>query len=629
METCLLFLLLGLLKVCTSRTDGAECPSLPQKDLTCYTDYDRCITCEWNSGHDHTDAVCKLEAKRVNTSGLPYSATCALKPDSVKPAVKACTMVFNRKGIFQQWHNLSIDLICKPANFRIYYQPSCHVKPNPPGKPEVNLTTVSWLAEINTHRSLQQYYCQLQWKTKDQPWTDPPPDQDPQLKDMQTYSTRCTGHLNPDLLIQGERYETRVRVLAANEDVQSTWSDWSPTASWVSEVGRRKPPLAGGVGQVLVIISLGSVFTLFMAVVLLRNKKATWVYKKLRGPAIPDPGRSFLKDNWVSPGFTTQLFPLSLQMEEIVLVEPTSTVKAVTLHKREEALKEKMRMETSYDSSFSNPSYSHLCTPPPAPLPSTDNLEPRAADRPDGSVGSQDGGKNAEEDKEEERKKELEILQLLSKGNNNDSEPVQVISDYEKVEKPQVERLRLQSLDSGVCSGEEVSQESLEADSISVVDGHDEGSEVKEELREGGNGKVDFQTLFGGGGSVFGKGSIQVCSDYEQVQRPLLGSPELVSQDSGICSGGEEQASHEETPEDFEKSFGSKKFQFPPALSCTLPCSLPSFPQLPLKFSGMDLSSALQPQSPDHVLKKIGLISESMSMAPSSDGYRPVRQEQS
>ncbi|XP_029368612.1 uncharacterized protein LOC115050034 isoform X2 [Echeneis naucrates] len=623
-KTCLLFLLLSLLKVCTSRTDGAECPSLPQKDLTCHTDYNRYITCEWNSGHDHTDAVCKLEAKYAHKDKLEYNATCVLDQ------VKKCTMDFKKNKRFFENHELSINLICNPAkhNLKITFKPTCHVKPWPPGKLNISSANVSWLAEVETRGKLKSYIFQLQWKSKELSWSDP--SQDPQVKNK-TCNEQCTAELNPDSLIQGERYEARVRVLAANDYVQSTWSDWSPTASWVSEVGRRKPPLAGG--GVLVIISLGSVFTLFMAVVLLRNKKVTWVYKKLRGPPIPDPGKSFLKDgqfpNWVSPGFTTQLFQVSLQTEEIVLVEETFTVEAVTLRKREAALKEKMRMETSYDSSFSNPSYSPLCTPPPAPFPSTDNLEPRAADRPDGSVGSQDGGKNAEEDKEEERKKELEILQLLSKGNNNDSEPVQVISDYEKVEKPQVESFRLQSLDSGVCSGEEVSQESLEADSISVVDGHDEGSEVKEEPREGGNGKVDFQTLFGGSGSVFGKGSIQVCSDYEQVQRPLLGSPELVSQDSGICSGGEEQASHEETPEDFEKSFGSKKFQFPPALSCTLPCSLPSFPQLPLKFSGMDLSSALQPQSPDHVLKKIGLISESMSMAPSSDGYSPVRQEQS
>ncbi|XP_022594034.1 uncharacterized protein LOC111216695 [Seriola dumerili] len=379
------------------------------------------------------------------------------------------------------------------------------------------------------------------------------------------------------------------------------------------------------------MIIAGAGFAFFLAVILLRNDKGTWVYKKIKGSPIPDPRKSSLKNmnfqNKLSPHSTSELF-LSLKPEDIISVEVTSSVDAVTRCKKEAALLEKMKSENGYEStssSFSNPSYSHLCAPPPVSSSTTGNVEPCAADTPNGSVGSQGDGKTAEEVREEERKKELEIQQLLSKGNNN-SEPVQVISDYEK---PPVERFRLQSLDSGMCSGEEVSQESLEADSIGAPDSHDEGSEGKEQEREGGDGKVDFKMLFGGSGSLFGKGSIQVCSDYEQVQRMPPCSPELPSMDSGVCSGSEEQLSHEESLEDFDKSIESTSFQFPLTLPCTLPCVLSSFPQLPLKFSGTDMSQPLQPSSPSHKLAGIALMAMSRSMEPSGDGYMPARQEES
>ena len=202
------------------------------------------------------------------------------------------------------------------------------------------------------------------------------------------------------------------------------------------------------------------------------------------------------------------------------------------------------------------------------------------------------------------------MLQLLSKGNNN-SEQVVVVSDYEKVEKLQVECLRLQSLDSGMCTGEEVSQESLEAGNISANESHDKTPEEK----EGGSGTVDFQKLFGGSGSVFGKGSIQVCSDYEQVQKLQPESPELPSLDSGVSSGGEERVSHEESQEesheesleDMDKSSQSTHFLFPPPLDCSaLPRSGISFLQQPLNFSG---------------------LSPSPSLRPSGDGYMPAKQE--
>ncbi|XP_050926360.1 uncharacterized protein LOC108889056 isoform X2 [Lates calcarifer] len=631
-NTRLLLRLLLLLQAYTIR--GDNCPSVRDKNLTCYSDYNRTITCLLNSTYerDHRNATCTLHTKRVNTKYAEnYITSCKLEPvDVSRPALKSCTLKFKFNEIFLSYFEFSITLKCGTVEKILAnsYKPACHIKLNRPGKPDINFTTVSWFPQLEKHSRISLYTSQLQWKREDQSWSDA------HEEPIQKSGWEFEAELDEDLLIQGERYEARIRVQAS--DYLSTWSDWSPVASWVSTVGKVKPtpsPLPDFAGIELGMIVAGAVVALFLALILFRRDKANWVYKKIRGPPLLDPGKSFLRDvnfqNWLSPHLTSQSFLSPLKPEEIINVEVTSTVDAVTPCKSEAALLEKMRSESSYEStssSFTNPSYSQLCPPPPPPLslPFARNLEPCATDAPNGSVGRQGEGKTAEQDREEERRKEVEIQQLFSKGNSN-NESVQVISDYEKVEKPQVERFRLQSLDSGMCSGEEVSQESLEADSIHVTDGHDEGPEGKEQEREGGNGKVDFHKLFGGSGSVFGKGSIQVCSDYERVQKLQPHTSELPSLDSGVSSGGEEQVSHEESLEDIDKFTDSTNFPFSPLPSCALPCSLTSFPQLPPMFS----ETGLQPPSPNHILGGIALMSVSRSMEASGDGYMPVKQEQS
>lgn len=67
--------------------------------------------------------------------------------------------------------------------------------------------------------------------------------QDPSVKTIdKDCKLNCETELNPDGLFQGERYEARTRVLVSQAKPTSTWSDWSPTTSWVSPVGKTKPP---------------------------------------------------------------------------------------------------------------------------------------------------------------------------------------------------------------------------------------------------------------------------------------------------------------------------------------------------------------------------------------------------
>ncbi|XP_053274748.1 interleukin-2 receptor subunit beta isoform X2 [Pleuronectes platessa] len=598
-----LLVLLAVLQVLSVRTE--DCPDQPDQNLTCHTDYNHSITCVWNSAYEHREALCTLHAKRLtDNASRAYNASCNLEPAHVSgPALRKCTLDFKTSYKFQAFHILSINLECAPAKqiLTICFKPSCHIKLHPPGEPGINGTTASWISEVEKHERIKVYTGQLQWKRWDQSWSDP----SVQTKQTKSKSCElnCTAQLDDETLTLGEKHEARVRVKSNEDCGVSTWSEWSPTASWVSPVGIRRPPsqlISSLTGGILAVIIGGAALASILAVILFRTEKASCyhvilyfrVYEKMRGP---DPGKSFLKDvnfqNWLSPHLANESFLSSRKVEDISSVEVVSSVDAATLCSKEVALLAKMRSESLCQltsSIFLNPSYSHLCPPPPFPLPS-------ACDAPH-SLGD---GKNAEQVREEERMKELEMLLLLSKGNSS-SEPLPVVSDYEKVEKLQVEGLRLQRLDSGMCSGEEVSQESLEADNINANKSHDKAPEEN----KGGIGPVDFQKLFGVSGSAFGKGSIQVCSDYEQVQRLQPESPELPSQDSGVSSGGEERASHDESLEDEDKSSESTHFLFPPPLaSSALPRSGISFPQ---QFSG---------------------LSPSPSLRPSGDGYMPVKQE--
>ncbi|XP_070683826.1 uncharacterized protein [Pempheris klunzingeri] len=624
----LLLMLLPLLHACAASI--AECPTLPH-GLTCDCDFNRNITCVWNSTYvsDHPDPGCTLYAKRSDKGRYKFNSSCNLEPvDVSRPALKKCSLIFKDEWTFIYSYLVAFNLSCKSMNQNLImtYKPSCHVKLNPPSEPHINLTTVTWNAQVTKHEKFSMYSSELQWKQVDQSWSDPSVRKVP-LEDNETF----TVLLDENELIKGERYEARARVKASDPELPGLiWSEWSHTASWESVIGRTKPPPPSSdlVGGVLGIMAAVAAFTVCLAICFKNDK--TWVYKLkvITGPPQPHPADLFLQHDWLSPHFTSESFNSFLTPEETVSVEVMSTLDAVTPFGSEASLLEKMRSESRdklTSSNFSNPIYSQLSPPPPISSLTVGNLEPCGAETPYGPVGSQGEGKNVEQDRDEVRGEEVEILQLLSNGSNN-SEPMVVISDYEKVEK-QVECFRLQSLDSGVHSGEEVSQESLEEDSITVTDSHTEG----EEEREGENRKEEhFQRLFRGSGGIFGKGSIQVCSDYERVQKLEPDSPELPSLDSGICSEVEEQVSQEESLEDVDKSTEFTNLLFPPTSPPSSPISysLPSSPPSPLNFFGPHLSSSQRPL-PSHILEKIALMSISMSVESSGDGYLPVRQEQS
>ncbi|XP_028258942.1 uncharacterized protein LOC114434160 [Parambassis ranga] len=617
-KTLLLVALLSLLQVCASTCDG--CPSLPESNLTCYNDFNKNITCLWDSMYG-SDTACTIHAERVDDNRFyTYSSSCELEPIDVStPAMKKCSMIFDVDYTFEPNHVLAINVTCDGKQIvNITYRPKCHVKLNPPGKPDINFTTVSWSPHVDEFSFIPEYKSDLQWKQQNQQWTE-------QELHIECQSN-CGMDLPEELLIKGERYEARVRGQSINGDICGTWSDWSPTTSWVSPIGTKtkpEPPL--DLDFLHIIVAGVAVFALVLAIIAFKSDKTSWVHivKKIKGQPIPNPANSFLRDvtfkTLSTPHFSTKSFNSFLEPVEIASGEVTFMVDTLT-HCTVETKKMKNN-QNSANSSFTNPSYSELCTTPVSLL-TAGNLEPCATDTPYGPVCGQGEGKKKDQDQNKVTGKDMEIQKMFSKGS---SDSVLEISDYEKTEKIQAERLRLQSLDSGICCGEEVSQDSMEADSINLGD---EGPEC-EQGKKGGSGiKVDFQKVFGDSRGTFGVKSIQVCSDYESVQKLQVDSPELPSMDSGVSSGGEEQMSQEEGMDDVDKPTESTCFLFPSHPSITLPCSSLSSPQLPFNISGSGLTAVLRPP-PNQILERFALMSACRSVEPSGDGYMPVRQEQS
>ncbi|MEQ2311862.1 hypothetical protein AMECASPLE_024879, partial [Ameca splendens] len=254
------------------------------------------MNCVWNSSAVYGDAedVCTVHAEYKSTD-YPYNAFCDLKPfDVSKPALKNCSLFFKGKYVFWIKQNISINVNCMPSkrSESIFYNPSCHIKVNPPGKPTINQTTVTWHSLVEKHKVIKDFHYQLQWKQKDESWDD---------LTVGTVEKKCKGHCEaqiPSLLMKDETYEARVRVQAFYKNQYGTWSEWSPTESWVSQVGSLKPASEWGVSSRGVLTLVALALLLAGIVLLIRKKNLVYVMKSFKGAPLPDPGKSEIFQNW-------------------------------------------------------------------------------------------------------------------------------------------------------------------------------------------------------------------------------------------------------------------------------------------------------------------------------------------
>ncbi|KAM4611283.1 uncharacterized protein ACJ7VT_011990 [Polymixia lowei] len=258
----LLRLLAFLLQVFTSQSQ--TCTGSPHDSLSCLTDFNNNITCVWNSTHvsQHiSTSKCTLKASK----GI-YKNSCDLLIDVSRPALRRCSLVFDDNNYFSITDKWLINLTCEPLNHTfvsITYKPACH---------NINFTTVTWFPEKS---KVSEFNFQLQWKQEAHSWKD-------KVGEKNDVNVKCDPvcqvELNPDELVRGERYRARIRISASHDWAKSTWSDWSPTASWLSSIGRDKPQVPSVLEwDAMVGTIVGAVVALSLAIVLCKKDRRVWL----------------------------------------------------------------------------------------------------------------------------------------------------------------------------------------------------------------------------------------------------------------------------------------------------------------------------------------------------------------
>ncbi|XP_076147709.1 interleukin-21 receptor [Alosa pseudoharengus] len=418
---------------------------LGQPGLECYNDLIDNITCKLK-GTDQLmepQSECILTAVETESDSHAIEAECVLK----KPGgnFTECVLHIPFIGYFVAVITYDLEASCKNKavaslkGYDPYYQ---MVKMPPPRMPTIENTTISWtlcrtsLFEGKGRTEIVDYKSELQYRTDRQRWKD--------VKSI-TIQKETRRHLQEELK-KGQRYHARVRVRPTYDENISTWSDWSPVASWDTPADLTEDLETwliwwATIGALAVIVFL--VVIMFMGA------------RKIKPSFIPDPAKYFDGLHSVHKGnFKTWLG--SFQAVDILSVEQqyeyTSPV-------------EVLKGQTS--SSFSNIQYFYgsqeIIKIPPHPYP--DNLEPCPEFSPYDDMKADRGSSTVDNaDMSNKRNNSAGLTGSGSSGRTNvDLGPLQMSSSYKDLSRLREEA---QSPDSGVSVGsmdEESHEESLES----------------------------------------------------------------------------------------------------------------------------------------------------------------------
>ncbi|KAL7826671.1 hypothetical protein AOLI_G00318800 [Acnodon oligacanthus] len=269
---------------------GTTWPSHTLSGLSCVNDFITNITCEWYNATQHAGQVCSLHASR-NTFKGNQKESCFLQPLTFHSnGATGCWIAFESLD-FTFAEKINLKVICNgTAVFGLdYYHPGRNIKLRPLDRPSVSRGNISWNKGA---KSVMKCEYQLQFKSVSQIWEEVQP-----RKVHHTFVV-----LDSDSLTLGDRYEARVRVKPLkpenNGQYLGQWSEWSPSVTWTSEIGRTDSLLDQNPQDTTTLTS--GLLTGFIPVilVLLTSIIVYAVYRhdcmsKDSGEHVPDPSKYF------------------------------------------------------------------------------------------------------------------------------------------------------------------------------------------------------------------------------------------------------------------------------------------------------------------------------------------------
>ncbi|KAJ8251565.1 hypothetical protein GJAV_G00222710 [Gymnothorax javanicus] len=305
----------------------------PVGDLTCFNDFINNITCTWNISGFHPEEHCILQGEL--TGHQTFVERCNLLPVEGQGTTRSCHLLF-QEWEFDRFDELPIKVTCENSTVAQYECiPRLCVKMHPPGKPVISKSNVSWSLGSPHSRSIFGHYFQLQFKQSEQTWEN--------AVSWDRPGEIMSVELAEDKLVMGQSYDARVRVRpveSAEDSLKGMWSNWSPTATWRSEVGEppvevpappsdrsRTLPDPSPPHQVTVWLVAAAVALL--VVISCKFHRAGWVHKLKLHP-VPSPSTYFHVLNsvhggnfqkWLSPMFAPESFAVPQSFEHISGVE--------------------------------------------------------------------------------------------------------------------------------------------------------------------------------------------------------------------------------------------------------------------------------------------------------------------
>ncbi|KAK1876978.1 Interleukin-2 receptor subunit beta [Dissostichus eleginoides] len=262
------------------------------RGLSCVNDYVNNISCTWESSAATPHADCWIFGEQSTWIGQILGVkekiirSCKLKQHI--NFTRGCSLVFENKK-FNSYNTMPfIRVECNGTMMENIknYKPVQHIKMHPPGVPNVsstaNETSISWRPGSLPSMLLKTLSFQTQIKQKHQTWNE-----------GNILSTKERELSIPAGKLKGH-CEVRVRVKPIlDKNLNSHWSNWSPTTSWTNKVetSQNRERLLSPTQLIIFGVILGVILGLITVTVFLYRSCVSRGLLKVK--PLPNPSKYF------------------------------------------------------------------------------------------------------------------------------------------------------------------------------------------------------------------------------------------------------------------------------------------------------------------------------------------------